>query len=101
MDWHCYVASIAYAEASACAVSISWLRSVEGVQRRTFKGILGHKRHKSISVSSTAVPTISLQLNKSALLHMSKEATLLFVSVYVPITTTDSRTLADVNMHMC
>ena len=101
MDWHCYVVSIAYAEVSAYAVSISWLHGVEGVQRRTFKGVLGHKRRESISVSSTAVPTISLQPNKSALLHVSKEATLLFISVYVPITTTDSCAPADVNMCMC
>jgi len=48
--------------------------ALKAAQARTFDGVPGHKRRESISVASTAAPTISPRPNKSALLRASKDA---------------------------
>ena len=48
--------------------------ALKEAQARTFQGVPGHKRRESISVASTAAPTISPRPNKSAQLRASKDA---------------------------
>ncbi|KAJ7095856.1 hypothetical protein B0H15DRAFT_774786 [Mycena belliarum] len=47
--------------------------SVDGAEKQTFDGVPGHKRRESISVASTAAPTVAPRLNKSAALRASKD----------------------------
>ncbi|KAG8700462.1 hypothetical protein FRC08_004690 [Ceratobasidium sp. 394] len=48
---------------------------LEERNRATFEGVPGHKRRESISVASTAPPTVAPRVNRSSMLRIQKMAT--------------------------
>ncbi|CUA75525.1 hypothetical protein RSOLAG22IIIB_11809 [Rhizoctonia solani] len=48
-------------------------RQSQEERERTFEGVPGHKRRESISVASTAAPTITPRQNRSAMLRVQKQ----------------------------
>ncbi|QRV86491.1 nucleoside diphosphate kinase [Ceratobasidium sp. AG-Ba] len=62
------------AAAAAAAAPAPRQRQSEEERERTFEGVPGHKRRESISVASTAPPTIAPRVNRSAQLRAQKLA---------------------------